>query len=316
MILDSIKIRTKRVLTSNKLQRIFSEGTETYTNDELLYMNGNLRNLRISKSKQYITIYGSLAEYLNNNNVSLLDFETFKLAISKLSKDLDIDLSESDIMQIDLALNIESNVNIKLLFNYFGERKATNRNIDKTTLYYTNRNIKITIYDKTIQSLSKFGLTLEENIIRIEIRFKNNSLKSFCKKQNIGEVLKVKHLFQPDIFESMINEWRLQYYSINKNSVIGINEKCISSPKAFKNALYKQGIISMGGANKVIGFVENTKKNIPIKHKEYISRIKREINDCDKYSNTLTYNIDFLDFEAKIENELKYNIFLCQNHQI
>ena len=84
MILDSIKIRTKRVLTSTKLQRVFCGGTETYTNDELLYMNGNLRNLCISKSKQYITIYGSLAEYLNNNNVSLLDFDTFKLAISKL----------------------------------------------------------------------------------------------------------------------------------------------------------------------------------------------------------------------------------------
>ena len=71
----------------------------SYRKDEVTYMC-KLKNLAIWQNRNYLTIYGSLAKYLQDENITPLDREGVKQAVKKLEQDIGLSLKNTVICSV------------------------------------------------------------------------------------------------------------------------------------------------------------------------------------------------------------------------
>ena len=246
-------------------------------------ITGNLENIRVNLSDRGLHLAGSLPKYINGNNILSLTPELNLHAISKLSESLDVEIRKGRITRIDFGYNIIVDYPPKAYFPYFGETRYFERYEQPNSIYYSNINRQILLYDKTKESQQKGVLVptqfTEKNLIRIEYRI----------NRKIEERLKWKPVHVQDIWDENFilhieNQWKEAYQAIYKFYPINSDFSRAKSPKEFLEFLAIEGIKNLGGEHEVLKIVNQMKLMDQFTHPKYYSRINSKIKSMAKAS--------------------------------
>lgn len=166
---------------------------------------GYLKRMTISKTDRTITIYGSLPKYFFGDNIQTLTFQQIKEAISKLSDELNIDLTDFNVCRVDLSTNFEMNTKVATYLNYLSEKSCHERKPYKSGIMFTSPARTLLFYDKLKEAKIKDD---SKNLLRYELQ-----LKSIWKDKKFSK-MKVKDLFNETYFKKLLQYWIDQYKSI------------------------------------------------------------------------------------------------------
>ncbi len=255
-----------------------------YIRGEVLVDTGEVRYIaKTSNNKMSIKVngnklsfHGSLSQYYNEDYTSLL-WNEVPLAIRKLEIDLGIDLSNFQITQIDLEGTFKVSDNPASYYEFLGVTGYFKRFILGTTLYYTTKNRKIMIYDKSkkIKEDSLYKKSIARNLLRIETRFSKPFFIRRLKRVIESEFL-ISDLYKPNVQKSLLNLWLEGYDKINKiKNLKTIQMDGIHGLKDLKKKLMVRGIQSLGGSEEVIGMIKRSANNDSKLNSKVIYRISQ-----------------------------------------
>lgn len=251
-------------------------------------VTGWYENFKIKITNYGITIYGSLSNYFSSS-FQILSFHKFKVAVTKLAKELKLDLHNARIYRVDCNWNVITNENIscynKCLF-YDLPRFKRLEQVDGVT--FRNKSKQFIIYNKS-QELKDKQRDSIENWLRFEYRILKNV------KKHLG-IKMVKDLYDPDnyyaLFEQLIN----YYFKIKKGN---LDEETLvtNTIKEFKQSIFKKGCLSFGRDNlfKSIEIMDSLRK---FSNRQQKSALKSWVNktiDSEFKGSHLNNYIDELD---------------------
>lgn len=208
---------------------------------------GNLQNLKIMESMQYITITGSMGKYLNGENITPKTRNDYTDALQKLENETGLELKNSFLRRVDFGENIPTN---KPVF-YYMDLLGTMRNsrykrstVDgcnglESVLYQTRTgSIQFCAYDKILEFLD-FGKINElpteytdTNLLRMEFRITNR--QGIKKRLGHGADITPYKLAEKDTYKELQKQFFSFYSAIPKHGrqVFADGEKNIT-PKEF-----------------------------------------------------------------------------------
>lgn len=210
-----------------------------------------LRNMAVYVDKDYIFVDGSIAKYLNMNNIEVFDFRNFPLAIRLLSDELGIDLRKAKIRRLDIASNIELNEEVSDYFPELYSLKYYQRDSGKkTTLRFFSNSDKnnLVFYDKVKEFAKKNnGLIGNDtslidtfgNLLRYELAIQKNPSKYLKIKD-----LRVEDMFKPENCKKALRFWFDKYNKIHKKSLLEYPN--IKGLKGFENLMKRYLFYSLG----------------------------------------------------------------------
>jgi hypothetical protein len=165
------------------------------------------KNLKIIKQGDRITIFLSLATYLNGNNILALNCSELKTAVEKLSEELGYDFSISRTWRVDYTATMSMDNTPESYYNFFQDQRGYERMQRRNTLYIENesRGINNVIYNKSLESNKrKVPVNVADvipNLLRPESRIKKLT-------RNIGiDYPIVSDFFNPKVFEKCLQIW-------------------------------------------------------------------------------------------------------------
>ncbi len=265
---------------------------------EVKYSVGYSDCIKIKKFCEKTIIECSLPKLLKGNNIYSLNFHEVLNAIKLIEQKLGISVSNGIIRRLDCELTIEALHTPSNYFRYFGNSKYyIRKELNYTSLYYSNKSRVINIYDKIIEIRDKKEIVPNEfkglNLLRFECRYKNRYLKRLA-KQNSKEVLRIKDLIHPKTYQNISNVVFNEYEAIDKLNepiILNFNDSVKSKADLMKN-LANIAINYLGGVNKVQEMIDSSRpfnKNV---RNEYFSRRKKDIINIASTSNMkLTKNL-------------------------
>jgi hypothetical protein len=215
-----------------------------------------LKNLRICQNPRYLTIMGSLAKYLNDENITPLSREQVKQATEKLENELGLSLKNAIVCSLEFGTSI---ITDKKPFEYlklFGYKNRLIRDVysDETINYRVRRNCSkwkgigtvnyftptgpsgFIGYDK-IKEMKKQIIPHPfegRNVLRLENKMRENRLIAAKYKT----VLSAYALFSDSVFKKSKELFLEEYKKIDKmgRSVYDTKSKNIT-PKKFMKLL-------------------------------------------------------------------------------
>lgn len=212
---------------------------------------GNLQNLKILESMQYVTITGSMAKYLNGENITPKTREDYTAALQKLENETGIELKNSFLRRVDFGENIPTD---KPVFYYMdlmgtmGNSRYKRNTVDgcnglESVLYQTRTgSIQFCAYDKILEFL-EFGKINElpteytdANILRMEFRItKRQGIKT---RLGQGADITPYELAKKETYKDLQKQFYNFYNSIPKTGrqVFADGEKYIT-PKELNDIL-------------------------------------------------------------------------------
>lgn len=218
---------------------------------------GKLKNMQITLSNHFLSIKGSIAEYIGGNTESY-SFQEILEGYRNLGNTIGIDLLNAKFNRLDLAENIMVDRKPIQYFSLLGIAKGANRFIEKNSLYYNFGYLKYEFYDKILETICKDSKPLDNvNCMRFEVRLLNYYLKKVAKDLDIKH-LTIGHLDDTKICKYLINKWLMCYNDIIKVTNYEFEYENIKSPKDFYSALINMGIESSGGLIELIGIIQNS----------------------------------------------------------
>ena len=244
------------------------------------YMQGDLKNMRVTFNEGSISIKGSLPKYYFGNNCETLSKSNTKEALENISSDLSIDINKAKVTRIDFSTNIITQYKPIIYFDYMGSHSNFTRCPNQSSLYYNQRSKKLLFYDK-IQEAKNKGMNIPihyngQNLFRYELVLKKDVAR-FLKYNN----LLVQDLSTEHLFNKLVQLWYAYYKSIDKISkTIKIMPENIKTPKDVKDALYRAMIRS--NPLVVSKLLSELKAKKVFEHKEYYSRLKSSIRKIQK----------------------------------
>ena len=70
------------------------------------YVQGDLRNMKVTFNEASISVKGSLCKYFYGNNIDTLNLTNTREALNQISADLSIDIHKARVTRIDFSTNI------------------------------------------------------------------------------------------------------------------------------------------------------------------------------------------------------------------
>ena len=203
--------------------------------------------------------------------------------LNKLSENLSIDVGKGKITRIDVGYNILVDYPPPVYYPYLGETRYFTRIEQPKSIYYTNVNRQIVIYDKIQESKEKKEVIPSEfndkNLLRIEYRFKR-----YIEKRLQWKPLSLTDLWNEKFILNVENLWKNGYHQIHKITPREFDISLVKKPNDFFDQLILEGIQSLGGANEVNKKVEQMKSRKQFNNSIYYSRIKSKIKSLSKAS--------------------------------
>lgn len=216
---------------------------------------GMIRNMAVFVNDEMIRIDGSIAKYLNKNNVENFDFRFFHIAIILLSDELGVDLRNARIRRLDIATNFELKNEVSDYFPELYSLKYFQRDTSKkTTLrFYSNSGRRcLVFYDKIKEFAVKNKKLIQDDTSFIDT-FHNLIRYEFMMQSNPSEHLKipdlrVKDLFEPENSKKALKLWYGMYKKIHKRALLVYPD--LKGLKGFE-ALMKRYLIYKFGRDKI-----------------------------------------------------------------
>ena len=184
-------------------------------NSNGLKVEGKLGNLKVVVTEMEIRVYGSIAKYLNGDNLETLSLEKLRDAVKKLEKELGVPVHKGKIKRVDLAGTFQMKEKPLLYLKKLGSLQGFIRNtFSSDTLYYTRgrgkgKEMQLCFYDKGKEMGVK---SLEAgNLLRYECRFHRKGIRGLFKRDlTVGDILGEK------AFNVFISRWYGVYTTISK----------------------------------------------------------------------------------------------------
>jgi uncharacterized protein YnzC (UPF0291/DUF896 family) len=170
-----IKDLPKNYTFVENIENIHKSDTNTY--------KAKIKNMRIFMNLNGIMIYGSLAKYLNNENMTPLNRKGVKQGIKKLEQDIGLSLKKAIVCSIEFGTSIITKEKLFEYLNLFGNTKRLTRaEFSKwsgiETIYYTSKTgaFEFIGYDKTKEMESRKQnippLYEKSNVLRLEYKIR------------------------------------------------------------------------------------------------------------------------------------------------
>jgi hypothetical protein len=247
-------------------------------------------NYKFSLSEKYLTATGSLTKLFYGNNIQNLNFTQIHQALMQFETLFEIPFDNAKIKRLDVAANMQMDMPINLYLDllttpehyklrlYEGETKSFEGSKNKLLFYdkvaevRKNDRASYSAFQNTY--ILKYEISLTKNIA------KNLSLQDFT----------MKNLFDPVVYEYLLNEWQAGYYRIPKLTKMLPSQISYQTLSSFKDSLILQGMNSMGGVE-VLNMAINQadiKKNVKYLIKNYVEGIK----NVEPLSPVLQYELD------------------------
>ncbi len=195
---------------------------------------GHLRNMRVEVRGTVLIVEGSLPKYLKGYNYadSLFVWEV-RIAVNKLSNELNVPMRLASIRRIDFGACFSMNYKSWTYFDYLLHSNGYHRsNIEKTTLYFSKHDLQLCFYDKQAEMKrhKEFdGLEDIQNleVLRYELRFKKVS--SF-----FGRVVRGSDLYDFAFYLNVLEKWYDSYMVIRKGIDMKVNLFRFGGKKEFQ----------------------------------------------------------------------------------
>jgi len=170
----------------HKLKDLWRRDTNTYS--------GHLKNMGFYQNLDGIIVRGSLAKYLNDENITPLTREQVEIAIKKLEEETELDFSTARVRGLEFGVSIITKEKPSEYLNLFGyppvftrQEYSKNKGIETVT-YTTNKGaFGFSGYDKIKEMVQKRqgipDLFQNVNVLRLEYKIKKRrGIKTkFCK---------------------------------------------------------------------------------------------------------------------------------------
>ncbi|WP_153042826.1 phage/plasmid replication domain-containing protein [Rufibacter ruber] len=262
-------------------------------------------NLRIYYSNGCLSIKGSISRLHLGDNVNILQHSQLTEAFKRIEKELRVDLGEAKIKRLDLAANIEVPIKVNEYYRLLGSSKYYNRFVEKGSLYYNSGSRKMVFYDKRKEAKIKGH---PANLMRFEVRWLKEYLKSWSKKTLGYPDLLVNDLLNPSTYNQLIRAWGDEYYSIHKPQIPSFNFALISKPKDIEKQLMLIGIETLGGYNAIVEMLLLSKAQHHLLYPEALSRIKANLRKISTLDNLTQVNNLIIRLDKEIGKIVSENL--------
>ena len=261
------------------------------------YVQGDLRNMRVTLNEASISVKGSLCKYFYGNNIDTLNLTNTREALNQISADLSIDIHKASVSRIDFSTNIVTDFTPTIYYPYLGQLSRFERSEKPHSIYYNQEAKRLLFYDK-IEEAKKKGMTIPkqhigDNLLRYELVL-NKGISRYLKYNG----LYVQDLGSEELFKKLLHLWYSYYQQIQKHSkTIKIMADNIKTPKDVETRIFNA--LVRRNPEEVQRFLLELKAKDVFEHKEYYSRLNSKIRNIQK---TQIVENDLIDeLSSKIE---------------
>ncbi len=250
-----------------------------------------------------ISLKGSICKHYLGSNFYTLTREQTHLAIEQISQDLQLPIQNAKVTRIDMAENFIMQYDEKLYFKYLSKLNYYKRLEQDNGLYFRQNNKLLVFYGKVLEQRKKGEIIPDcfknKHLLRYEIRY----LKNIPRQLNKTTVL-ASDLYDPSFYEMLVNNWKNEYFNIQKAKEIAINPESLKDVKSFQKQLMLAGLSSIFGSEiNALDFVDKQFKKGSFQNRMQPQRIKETIKTAFSLPNAT--------FESQLIKELdeKFNVF-------
>lgn len=212
------------------------------------YFRGKLGNMRVIQNPDGVYCTGSLAVYLQGNNVLPLTRQSVGEACSKLERETGWDLKRAELKQVEIGTTLPVK---KAPACYLASWGPLPRFLMQTyqrqaleTVTYTTGARSFTGYDKRKQAESKGqeipAIVSGAELIRLELKYKRNL------KKYLNRPLSPWDLADREVYEKLVQQWQAFYFRIPKGRTPVLDATGGIKPKDLDNALKAYGLQQLG----------------------------------------------------------------------
>ena len=244
------------------------------------YVQGDLKNMRITLNEGCISVKGSLCKYFYGNNIDTLNLTNTREALNQISADLSIDIHKASVSRIDFSTNIVTDFTPTIYYPYLGQLSRFERYEQPNSIYYNQQAKRLLFYDKIEEAKNK-GMTIPkqhigDNLLRYELVL-NKGISRYLKYNGLYAL----DLGSEELFKKLLHLWYSYYQQIQKHSKkLNPMEDKIINPSTFKNEMYNA--LVRKNPDEFYKMVAELKAKKKFKHPEYYSRINAEIRKIQK----------------------------------
>ena len=244
------------------------------------YLQGNLKNMRVTYNESSISVKGSLCKYFYGNNIDTLNLTTTREALAQISADLSLDINKARVTRIDFSTNIVTDYTPTIYYPYLGQLSQFKRFEQPSSIYYNQKCKKLLFYDKIAEAKEKRmpipKQHIGDNLLRYELVL----------RRDVPRYLKYNGLYALDLgseelFKKLLHIWYGYYQRIQKYSkTIKIMADNIKTPKDVETRIFNA--LVRRNPKEVQRFLSELKAKDVFEHKEYYSRLNSKIRNIQK----------------------------------
>ena len=248
--------------------------------DDSSYLQGNLKNMRVTLNESSISVKGSLCKYFYGNNIDTLNLTNTREALNQISADLSIDIHKASVSRIDFSTNIVTDYTPTIYYPYLGNLTRFQRFEQPNAIYYNQDAKRLLFYDK-IEEAKKKGMTIPkqhigDNLLRYELVL-NSDVPRYLKYNGLYAL----DLGSEELFKKLLHIWYGYYQQIQKHSkTIKIMADNIKTPKDVETRIFNA--LVRRNPEEVQRFLSELKAKDVFEHKEYYSRLNSKIRNIQK----------------------------------
>ena len=212
------------------------------------YSRGTLKNLQITQNPDGVFCRGSIAKYLQGNNVMPLTRQGVSEALSKLENQTGWNLKKAELYQIEIGTTLQVQNPPCMYLAGWGNlprfTKQMYQNKELETVSYIQGSRAFTGYDKRIEAEKKGAevpaIFSGAELIRLELSY----LKGL--KRRIGRQLCPWDIADRDLYMELVQKWQDFYFSIPKGRIPVLDITGGIKPKDIDNILRAYGLQALG----------------------------------------------------------------------
>lgn len=210
------------------------------------FFRGMLGNMRVIQNPDGVYCTGSLAKYLQGDNVLPLIRRTVEESLFKLERETGWDLKGAELKQVEIGSTLQVGKSPSLYLGSWGTvprfTKHTVQKKELETVIYTTGARSFIGYDKRAESAGQEipAIFSGAELIRLELKYKRGL------KQRFGRTLSPWDLADRPFYSELVQHWQDFYFRIPKGRIPVIDTTGGISPKDLDNALKAYGLQALG----------------------------------------------------------------------
>ena len=244
---------------------------------------GTFANFNVRVNCRGIIIDGSLAKYYLPSNVYTLTRKNVELAVGKLSRELDVDLSRAIVWRLDFSTILPMKQPPVDYYSLLGNKARCTRVRVQNSLYYNTKRKVLVFYDKMAEATDKQATIpngLERvYLLRYELRFLQGTQKQLKKLFNTGKPITLGMIYQQSNYNLLVRQWKKEFDSINKNSIYSKMDANVKNPKEAINAIFSLLIQRQGGQEVIDECLAVLKEKNTFTDPKNYTRLKSKLNE-------------------------------------